>query len=294
VRVVNLDTDFSLKALFYGAPGSEKTRLSASAALDLRTAPALMISASGNPLSIRDYEKKPTIVELGEYRDLTAIHKWLAADQPTNTKMWANLGRPVEKFKSVVVDGLTYIQRWAALEAAGNLQMGVGEVPLAMTQQHHGEVLTRMNILADRFYSLDMHVIFTALEYEQQDGLGNLSYRVQMTGQAAGEFPSYAYIVGRLIHRQRISNRSVGTQMKTMLEERLKRDTDATSVLMLRPSTRYYAKNQYCKGPAIIVNPTITKILDMIGGVELPIEQEEAELEEAELAGVAAGTLGQG
>jgi len=298
MRVIDLNTDFLLKGMFYGAPGSEKTRLSASAALDPRTAPALMISANGNPLSIRDYAKKPKVIELEEYRDLTRIHQWLKGGQKPQTKMWDELGRPTEPYKSVIVDGLTYIQRWAALEAGGNLQMGVGDVPLAMTQQAHGEVLTRMNILADKFYSLNMHVIFTALEYEQQDAAGNMLYRVQMTGQAAGEFPSYAYIVGRLIHRQRVSNRSVGSAMKTTVEEALKRDSKATSVLMLRPSTRYYAKNQYCKGPAIIVNPTVTKILDMIGGVDLPVEPEEVEmdndLEPNELAEVAAGALGQG
>jgi hypothetical protein len=291
VRVVNLDTDFQLKGMFYGAPGSEKTRFSASCALDPRTAPCLMISAMGNPLSLRDFAKKPTIIELSKYSELSAIHSWLAAGQPQDAQLWKALGSPKEKFKSVVCDGLTYLQRWAAMEASGNLGKKVGDVPEAMSQQHHGAVLMRMNFLADKFYALNMHVIFTSLEYEQVDGQGNRYFRPQLTGQAAGEFPSYAYIVGRLVPRLRISARNVGAQLATPITDQLtKKDPKADTIMLLRPSTLYYSKNQYCKGPAYIASPTVTKILDMIGGVDIPEEDDAGEV----LADTGAALVDQG
>lgn len=289
MKVVDLKQDFLFKGLFYGQAGSEKTRLSASAALDPRTAPALMVSAVGNPLSIRDYPQKPTIIELEAYKELTDVYKWLKAGQPQKTPqgtpytMWANLGKPEEKFRSIILDGLTYLQRWASMEATGNLDIGVGDMPTAMQQQHHGQVLTRMTLLADRFYTLPLHVIVTALEYEQQDSVGNLYYRVQLTGQASGEVPSYAYLVGRLIHRQRVSPRTVGATMSAPIEEAIKKDARATSILLLRPSIRYYAKNQYCLGPALISSPTMTKVLDLVAGKYVPEPDEEDEEEEEEV-----------
>lgn len=300
MRVVDLKRQFELKALFYGAAGSEKTRLSASAELDSRTAPALMISAIGNPLSIRDYPHIPKIIELERYQELTDIYNWLSRGQPRDTKMWKDLGRPSEKFKTIIVDGVTYLQRWAAAEASGNSDIGVGDVPIAMQQQHHGQVLARMTMLADKFFSLPMHVIFTTLEYEQQDSVGNLYYRVQLTGQSAGELPSYAYLVGRLIHRERISPRTVGAvASKTLIAaaDKAAKNQQVDSLLLLQPSSRYYAKCQYCRPPRAIIKPTITKILDMIESrvpvesLEPPDEQEALEGEFAEIPG---GTLGRG
>lgn len=285
MRVVDLRRTFELKALFYGAAGSEKTRLSASAALDPRTAPVLMISAIGNPLSIRDYPQVPTIVELDKYQELTDIYRWLAQGQPADTATWRKIGKPREKFKTVIVDGVTYLQRWASAEAVGNLDIGVGDVPAPMQQQHHGQVLARMTMLADKFYSLPMHVIFTALEYEQQDSVGNLYYRVQLTGQSSSELPSYAYLVGRLIHRERISPRTVGAAAAKVLKEaadKAAQKQQVDSLMLLQPSSRYYAKCQYCRPPRAIVKPTITKLLDMIES-KVPVEALEPPPEDGEV-----------
>lgn len=262
MKAVDPEVDVLARILLYGQPGSTKTRTAASAALDDRTYPCLMVSMAGNPLSIRDYVRRPDILELDTYKDLNAIYAFFARGQPEQGQVWEALGRPKlnQKYKCLIMDGITNLQRRAASEAAGNEQQGPGDMPNALQQQHHGQILARMLLFADKFFALPgIHVIMTALEYEMQDASANTSYRVQLTGQAASELPSYAYMVGRLVPQSRLTR-----QQQEVLRKQGGYDDDTVSVLFTQPNARWYAKNQY--GPPIpaMPDPTMTKILDAI------------------------------
>ena len=265
MKSVSLVQDVYLKAILYGPPGSTKTRTSASAALDDRTFPALMVSLGGNPLSIRDYARKPYIVELEQYKDLNNLYAFFTVGQPNKGAVWEAIGQPdlsnpKNKIKCLIIDGITNLQRRAANDASDATRLGPGDLPPALTQQHHGQILSRMLFFADKFFALDMHVIMTALEYEQVDATQTVSYRVQLTGQAASEVPSFAYLVGRLVPRARLTG-----PMKEGLKQGGAEVKVVDSVLYTQPSARWYAKNQYGPPMPPMVDPTVGKLLDAIG-----------------------------
>lgn len=267
---VDLSQDVYAKMLFYGQPGSWKTRLSASAALDDRTWPALMVSMVGNPLSIRDYARQPDVVEITSIKDLNFVYSFFSKGQPKAGTLWEILGKPdTEKnpYKCLIFDGATNLQRKAMADAIGAADLAPGEIPTQPQMQHHGQVLARMLNIADHFFALpNLHFIMTALEYEQFDANQQPYYRVQFTGQAAQEIPSYAMLVGRLVARERAASaQAMGAQTAQTFKGILEKETNAEAVLLLRTGQRYYAKNQYCKGPAYMINPTMTKLLDLIG-----------------------------
>jgi len=254
------DTDaLLLKALLYGPPGSTKTRTSATAAADKRTSPVLHIDMGGNPLSIRTYRERPDVISAETFVDLNNAHRWLAAGQPQRGQLYEMLGSPKEPYKTVTFDGITTLQRRVMSRATGNDAKDPADVLTAAEYKHHGTVLMQMIKFAEAFFILPMHVIITALEYEQQDSGGAIYYRPQLTGQAASEVPAYAYLVGRMMH----VNRVAGALRQAMSDEIT---GDTVSVMLLQPSSRWYAKNQYCAGEPYIVDPTVTKIMDLIAG----------------------------
>jgi len=256
-RVKDIDSPY-LKALFYGQAGSTKTRTMGTAAFDERTAPVLWLDMGGNPFSIRDYEKKPDILALESLEELNPIYEWLVAGQPDSKVVEElELSPP---YKTIVIDGVTEVQRRAFARATGAAQDKPGDEVPSSTRQHFGRVLGYMVNFARLFYSLDMHVMISSLEREDKDEMtGAISYKPLLWGQSSGEVAGYAFLVARLLHRTRVEKKILRAAEDTIT-------ADSTSVALFQPSGKYIAKDQYGKLPPFMADPTIPRIMDLIYG----------------------------
>jgi hypothetical protein len=265
-----------IKALFYGQPGSTKTRTVATAAMDERLSPVLMLDSSGNPISIRNYPQLPDIVQIDSLTEYNPIYEWLAAGQPEEHGVPKSLDlHPPVPYKTVIIDGVTGVQRMSFSIVIGTTKAGPGTIQESAEFQHFNKVLAQMVTFAKLFYSLHMNVLITSLEREDVDeATKTIHYKPLLWGQSAGEVPGYAYLVSRLVHRARLENKD-----KMDLEEahRLHIIEDSigvgtVSVALFRPTGKYIAKDQYGKCGPFMVNPTMTKILDKILAVEPVLE----------------------
>ncbi len=257
-----------LKILFYGIPGSTKTRTAASAALDPRTSPVLYLESGGNVISIRDYNPQPDVIHIDALEDFNPIYEWLTNGQP-ECKFQKDFELRTG-YKTLVIDQITDIQRMTMNKASGNMGTATspGTIPQTMQIQHFNSTLAHMVKFATLFYGLkDMHVIITCQEREDKDEqTGLISYKPLLWGQSAGEVPGYAYLVSRLVHRARVNTDS---KMKLAIGEQ---PESVTSVAFFMPSGKYVAKDQYGMhdedgGPLnYMIDPSIPKLLDAIYG----------------------------
>ena len=258
-----------LKILFYGIPGSTKTRTSATASNDPRTSPVLYLEAGGNPIALRDYVNPPDILHIDALEDFNPVYEWLATGQDPKSpfcKDW-DLHPP---YRTLMIDQITDVQRMTMNKASGNMGTALvpGTIPNPMQIQHFGSTLGHMVKFATLFYGLkDIHVIITSQEREEKDDTtGLISYRPLLWGQSSTEFGGYAYMVSRLIHRSRVQ---IDNKLKLAIGEM---PENATSVALFMPSGKYMAKDQYGMKDddgsllPFMVDPSIPKILDKIYG----------------------------
>jgi len=266
MRKVNPSAE-PLKILFYGIPGSTKTRTSCTACLDPRTSPVLMLEAGGNPIAIRDYPSQPDIIHIDSLEDFNPIYEFLAGGQPANHPLVSAMGlRP--PYRTLIIDQITDIQRRVFEKATGNITTAgkPGIIPNPSQIQHFNQVLGYMIKFATLFYSLtNIHVIITSQEREDKDeSTGMITYRPLLWGQSGTEVGGYAYLVSRLIHRSRLD-----AKLKLVAGEL---PENATSVALFMTSGKFVAKDQYGmrdeKGNVIplMVDPSIPKMLDLIYG----------------------------
>ena len=246
--------DRKLKALIYGQPGVGKTRLSATAALDERLAPALMLEAFGNPISLSDYEKIPDIISLEEMQDFNPVYEWLTLGQPEDHPYFKEyeLNPP---YKTVIVDGLTEVQRFVIRKILGGKRVAPGDLQNSLDFQGFGKLLGTMLNWAVHYVNLDMNVILTSLEKSESDPK---FAKPLLWGQSGGELAGYVHMVIRLT-----------TQLAA--PRRLMRHADdpvdlkeTQNVALFRETNLYYAKDQYGISEEHMTDPTLTKIMDLI------------------------------
>lgn len=253
-----------VRILLYGDPGSTKTRTLGTAAADPRTSPCLMIGAANNPLAIREYKSKPDILMLEELSDLNEPYRWLSDGQDPKdpfVEKWS-LHPP---YKSVVLDGITEVQRMSFHQVTG-FKGGPGDIPNKVQRQHFGDVLSQMINFAKLYFDLadegnprPIHVFMSSLERTEDD---TEYHKPLLWGQSGAEVGGYAYAVGRMVHRS-----VAPTKTLSIIESVTGVDTDnIISVALWKPSGKYVAKDQYGVLGDFMVDPSITKMLDLILG----------------------------
>ena len=252
-----------LRMLAYGEPGSGKTWLGASAALDELTAPVLYVehraqiaSLRSNPEFVAAMEDgRLVILSLDEYKELNYIYTYLfqlprekiAAPTPAGGTIAALF--PNGPPKTLVVDSLTELQRTEVLRVAGNpVDKFLTEIDPPQIQ-NWGSLLNQFTLLANKFYALPMHVAFMGLEdvdYAPRI-VGQVprvtGFRLALQGSAQRQFPAYALTVMRL--------------------ERAPRNSQAYCVGHTR-AIRAKTKEQTGKIPAKVVGPTIPGLAEML------------------------------
>lgn len=257
-RVTDLDSPY-LRLLVYGMPGSFKTRTVATAAADPRSAPSLMLDSSGNPVSIRNYEHKPDIIQMSTLKDFNDPYNWIA-DGQKESHPFCREHQLKPPYKSLIIDQITEVQRMSFNAQTGADKLGPGDFPSRIGRQEFGNTLQQMTFFARVYFSLPLHVILVAQErVERNEVTGEVSYSPLIWGQSNTEVASYAEAVGRMIHRAKLRPDQV--QVMDEVEEKTE------SVMIFKPSPRYVAKDQYGALGAYMVDPSIPKILDLIYGV---------------------------
>ena len=252
----NLDSPY-LKLMIYGAPGSGKTWTSATAAQCEEASPVLMLSAAGNPQSIRSLDKKPDIISLEQLTDLNEPYDFLAFGQSPDHPFCRAFGlRP--PYKTIIIDSISEVQRFSVRTVTGGGYIEPGNIPPKMERQHHGAVLGQMLNMANLFYSLEMNVIMTCLEWARQESVnGAVTYTPLLWGQSVDQVPSYALMVGRVV-----KSRAIPSAWKA-IDERLAGDGVINAMFVVE-GERYYAKDQYNTDTLYFLNPTIRDILAAI------------------------------
>jgi len=249
------------RTLFYGRPGSTKTRTACTAALDSRTSPCLLLNAGGNPLSIRDYDPQPTIIEMEQLEDLNAPYDWLRKGQPVSHPFVKQFDL-TPPYKSVIIDQITQVQRMMFAKTMGyddTARYGPGTLVPKREWEHYNKVLYSMINMASLYVSLPIHVILVAQESNKPIEEGVVG--VALEGQGAIEVPSYVYVIGRLVHRGRMK-----TGLVTRMEEAS--GVEVVSVCFFASAGGYDAKDQYGALGDYMINPTLTQMLDLIYGKE--------------------------
>lgn len=252
-----------IRAMFYGKPGSTKTRTVGTATLDARTYPVLWLNAAGNPESIRDYSQVPDIINIEELKDINTPYNWIMQGQKT-CKFTEEFGLLNDgPYKSIVVDQVTDIQRLSFDTVMKQPDLGPGDIGKHSDRRDFYGVLGQMVRFAKLYFDLPMHVFMTCLEKQTVNEVtGAVSYSPLLWGQSDTEVPGYALIVSRLVHR--------AATKKALLKviEDSTGDETIHSVALFKPSGQYLAKDQLSNGRLgdFMQDPTVTKMMDAIYG----------------------------
>lgn len=258
MKRLKVQEDDFLRLFLYGAPGSTKTRTAATAALDERTSPVLHLDIGGNTLSLGDFKQVPDIVRIDKLEELNPVYDWFSKGQKLDHPFPKAMGIE-QQYKTLIIDGVSDIQRDSMALVSSNTTVGPGSIPSAMQIQHYGQVLRQMTNFARLFYKLPLHVIITCLEKSERDeGSGLIYVSPGLSGQSSGEVAGYAYSVGRMMHMAR-----VGVSQKKELKEGGADNLDqSVSVVLWRPSSKHVAKDQHGFGVPYMIDPSITKLLN--------------------------------
>jgi len=247
-----------LKLCCYGEPGTGKTWMAASAALDEVSSPVLFIeyraqiaSLRSNPKYLKAIEdERLVILRLGSYEELSHIYTWLfrgSGSKPALDDKFTKHGPP----KTVVLDSLTELQRAEVLRRGGNTPGKFIRDVASPEIRDWGSLLNQFTLLAHLYYALPYHVCFFALEAVEhgKHPVGEVppivGYRIAMQGAAQRQFPAYALTVMRL--------------------ERAPRNSKAFTI-GYTSGARAKTKEQSGMIPDKIPNPTIPLLVKMLQG----------------------------
>ena len=252
VKAVELASEAYLRLCVYGEPGTGKTWLGASAALDPATAPVLFCdfrsqisSLRSNPQYLEAMEDgRLVIVSLQNYKELNFVYTFLfTGKQQDISPLFERHGPP----KTVVIDSATELQRAEVIRLGGNkADVFLTEVEPPKIREW-GVLLNQFMLLARVFYELPMHVVFCGLEavdygrHKVGETAPISGYRLAMQGKAQRQFPAYALTLMRL-ERARNVKTAAGAPVFTM---------------GYTQAVRAKTKEQTGLIPAKIANPTI-------------------------------------
>ena len=267
VKAAELASEAYLRLCAYGEPGTGKTWLGASAALDPLTSPVLFCdfrsqvsSLRSNPEFLEAMEDgRLVVVSLKNYEELNHVYTYLFTGEHKNLKplftrdIWEGHRMP----KTLVVDSATELQRAEVLRLGGNTPgKFVTEVQPPEIREW-GTLLNQFMMLARLFYELPMHVVFNGLEAVDygKHAVGVAApitgYRLAMQGKAQRQFPAYALTVMRLERAPRGSKMKSGGPVFT---------------IGYTQAVRAKTKEQTGLIPAQIPNPTIPMLARYLRG----------------------------
>ena len=268
-----------LKMLLYGLPGSGKTWLAASAVDVYNT---LMLTAAGNPQSLRDWKEQPDTYVINELEDLNDFYSFFAQGQPKDAGMVERL-KMSPPYECLIIDGLTELQRFTLSEVGGYDKLGPGKRGNQLQIQQFNPVLEHTIRMASLFFGLadpgaaiPVHVIITSLEWNKLDLKSQTQSILPLIwGSANTEVAGYALAVGRIRQGSAVPKKI----MRTVPEA-----TTDSPLVFWKPQPRVpLNKDQY--GGRLgdyLADPTVKKIANLVyKDVGTPTKQKEVEEEDS-------------
>lgn len=267
MKVVSIEKSPELRLLLYGDSGVGKTYFIGSAMKCEETCPVLVLSCRGQPVSLRNFDPPPLVIEVETMKDFNEPYLWFARGQPLGVKgTFIEAAKAYldehgfERFKTLAIDSITGAQRIALrgiVDAGGVLP---GDMPQQARIQHWGDALRQIVNLVDLFYKLPIHLVITALaKWTTLEGVGTTMFSPFLWGQSSLEVPSHAEIVGRLIALE-----SLDARKANVLSTRMPREwAGAYNLVQLRAGRNFFAKWQgLLEPPEFILAPTMTKLIE--------------------------------
>lgn len=288
-----LPGELLIKLLVYGDPGSGKTWLCGTFTQCEDTAPVLVLDSRGQAITYRQFpETYPCIYSVQHMKDYNFPYMWIRSGQPWGAilkgleadfsrpfcqAVWDWMARtedlspevlaepdcPLPKFRTIVLDSLTQVQRLSLREITGATGQLPGDIPNATSYRDWGKTLGQLTLLADKYFELPIHVVVTALRKHQfADAEGTTMFYPFFWGQSSTELPAYAEILGMLVNTDSLPiQKAMG----------VKKAADAAgaevpyNVLITRGGRLHRAKWQGVRNPPEMVpNPTAAKLLQIM------------------------------
>lgn len=259
-----------LKLLMYGVPGSGKTWFAGSAADVPQMSRVLMLSARGNPESLRrrPFEiEPPDVFVISQLDDLNVFYDFLAAGQPEDAGVVERLGlRP--PYNTVVVDGMTELQRFTLAKAGGYDKLKIGQQGRQLQIQEFNPVLEHTTRMAALFYGLGdpvnahpVHVIITCLEWQKLDmASGTRDCKPLIWGSAGDELMGYSLAAARIQQGSAVSKRVLRTLPGIDVAN------PRFTVAWWRPQPRTVMKDQYSALGDYMLDPHMGVVYDNVYG----------------------------
>lgn len=178
------------KGIIFGPSGAGKTTLIASAALDKRTSPIIVLDFDGGSRSLEGMDKK-----LLRY---TRVESWEHYNEA-----YDYLSKYKHPFKTVSIDSLTETHLFSLLgivdyELEHNARRKENPDPNAVEQSDYGHAMVQMRRFLREWRKLPMHCLYTALtktETKKREGLVQLPAMFgQMAEEVVGLFDFCVYL----------------------------------------------------------------------------------------------------
>ena len=230
-----------VKALIFGPAGAGKTRLLGAAQEDPRTYPMAFLNFEGGEQTLSGLDID--VFDIRDSRDYEAVYK--------------DLIRKDTPYKSVGVDSITETQISTLLEILDHDTINRAD-PDQLAQQDWGIVLVRMRRIVRQYVKmLPMHVFMTALAKEEvAPRIGTVKVP-SVQGAFANELPGILDVVAYLAQED--------------VEPDDVHPDGVQRTLLLHSQPRFGVKVRSpwnAKAPSEIVDPTITKLMDALQGVQ--------------------------
>jgi hypothetical protein len=252
-----------LRLLVYGMPGSGKTYLIGSAALNPVTSPVLYLELNGQSQSLASLDLPDDQfmhILVKEYNTFSHMLTWLRnpVSRPDITELIEDTTQVKGWFpKTVGIDSVTEIQRREVLRVAGNT-LNDGVLPTDFIRpeiQQWGELLDQFILFGERYYKPPFHVIMTCLEETDQDVKNKIERRLPaLHGKARELFSSTALTVMRMAQ----------VPAGTFTEQWGHREEVYCKGYLRSTDGRDFARDNTGVFPAVLYNPTAPRMAQML------------------------------
>jgi len=226
--------DAKVKMVVYGKSGIGKTTFSATANDSKLSGPILFCNVEGGMLSIMD--KKLDTVDINVWQDIIDVYK--------------HLSEAKHKYKTVVIDSLGDLAVLCLSTIVKNeiLKNPKRTDPNIIEIGDYGKLTTMMRSAVRMFRDLDMHVVFTCLEKENQEGT---ECGLDLTPKLANTVMGMVDIIGMLF---------------TVDDKDEDGNEIITRRMLFQPYKKWIAKDRTTKLGTAMSEPTFDKILKAMGG----------------------------
>ena len=169
--------------LVYGDPGVGKTVLAGSASEVKEMSPVLFIDVEGGTMSLRNKFPNVDVVRVSNWQDMTKVYNDIASAE--------------SKYKTIVLDSLTEIQKFSMYNIMRDLIAGDPDRdPDVPGIREWGKNSEQVRRFVRAFRDLPVNTIFTALSATDKDQkTGAVLSRPYLSGKLASEVAGFLDIV---------------------------------------------------------------------------------------------------